>query len=238
MSEGAVLSRLKELLGDDVSDGLLLEAVTHSSWVQEHAAAGRQSNERLEFLGDAVVGLAIAAHLFGAHPGQAEGRLSRAKAAAVGEAALASAARRLGLGELLFLGRGEEESGGREKPAILADCFEAVCGAIFLGAGWERASRFVARELGAVADRAVRRGTGDHKSALQELVQARGGTVSYCVLKEEGPDHAKVFTVAVLVDDIPAGQGRGSSKKLAEQEAARQALAAERARAGGRNVCS
>lgn len=222
--EEEALAHLRRLGGGEGNDGLWLEAVTHGSWVQEHPQAGRRSNQRLEFLGDSVVGLAMAHYLFQGYPEASEGDLSRAKAAAVGEGALAAAARRLGLGEFLFLGKGEEQGGGREKPALLADAFEAVCGALFLAAGWEKASRFVARHLGPTADRALRRGTEDYKSRLQEVVQGRGGKVSYRLLREEGPDHAKVFTVAALVDERVVGHGRGRNKKAAEQEAARDAL--------------
>ncbi|HHY95138.1 MAG TPA: ribonuclease III, partial [Firmicutes bacterium] len=127
---------MRDILGtkgrDDKGDDLLLEAVTHGSWVQEHPQVGRESNQRMEFLGDAVVGLAMVHYLYTRYPQLAEGPLSRVKAAVVGEGALAAAARRLGLGSLLFLGRGEELGGGREKSGLLADCFEAVCGALYL----------------------------------------------------------------------------------------------------------
>jgi len=222
--EVLVLAHLRRVLGEFRSDGLFLQAVTHSSWVQEHAGAGRDSNERLEFLGDAVVGLAVASYLYSRFPGAREGELSRLKAAAVGEGALAQAARRLGLGGLLFLGRGEEQSGGASKPALLADVFEAVCAALYLDGGWQRARDFVVDQLAPAVERALKRGTGDFKSTLQERVQEQGGTVSYRVVAEEGPDHARVFTVEVLVDGRVAGRGRGRSKEAAEQEAARIAL--------------
>jgi ribonuclease-3 len=222
--EAGVLAGLRRVLGDFRHDHLLLQAVTHSSWVQEHPEAGRDSNERLEFLGDAVVGLAVASYLYSRFPGAREGELSRLKAAVVGEGALAGAARRLGLGELLYLGRGEEQSGGASRPALLADVFEAVCAALYLDSGWQRARDFVIAQLAPAVERALRRGTGDYKSALQEVVQEHGGSVSYRVVAEEGPDHARVFTVEVLVDGRVAGRGRGRSKKAAEQEAARVAL--------------
>lgn len=221
-----MLAALRSAVGDFRSDGLFLQAVTHSSWVQEHPGAGRDSNERLEFLGDAVVGLAVASYVYSRFPAAREGELSRIKAVVVGEGALAAAARRLGLGGLLFLGRGEAMSGGAGKPALLADVFEALCAALYLDSGWERARDFVVRNLADAVDRALRKGTGDFKSALQEKVQEEGGTVSYRLVAQEGPDHARVFTVEVLVDGKVAGRGRGSSKKAAEQEAARAALRA------------
>ncbi|MDI6895126.1 MAG: ribonuclease III [Bacillota bacterium] len=222
--EAMVLAALRQALGDFRSDGLFLQAVTHSSWVQEHPGAGRDSNERLEFLGDAVVGLAMASYLYSRFPRAREGELSRFKAAVVGEGALAGAARRLGLGQLLYLGRGEEQSGGASRPALLADVFEAVCAALYLDSGWQRARDFVVGQLAPAVDRTLKRGTGDFKSVLQEVVQERGGSVTYRVVGQEGPDHARVFTVEVVVDGRVAGRGRGRSKKAAEQEAARIAL--------------
>lgn len=225
--EETVLAALRRAVGDFHSDGLFLQAVTHSSWVQEHPGAGRDSNERLEFLGDAVVGLAMASYLYSRFPAAREGELSRLKAAVVGAGALAAAARRLGLGDLLFLGRGEAQSGGASKPALLADAFEAVCAALYLDGGWQRARDFVVEQLSGAVERALRRGTGDFKSALQEKVQEQGGTVSYRLVAQEGPDHARLFTVEVLVDGRVAGRGKGRSKKAAEQEAARMALHAD-----------
>lgn len=228
-----MLAALRRAVGDFTSDGLFLQAVTHSSWVQEHPEEGRDSNERLEFLGDAVVGLAAASYLYARFPAAREGELSRLKAAVVGAGALAAAARRLGLGEMLFLGRGEAQSGGATKPALLADVFEAVCAALYLDGGWQRARDFVIEQLSGAVARALRRGTGDFKSALQERVQEEGGTVSYRLVAQEGPDHARLFTVEVLVDGQVVGRGKGRSKKAAEQEAARRALGAHGGRAPG-----
>ena len=205
---------------------LLERALTHRSHVNESGAAEATHNERLEFLGDAVVDLAIGHHLMDALPAAREGRLSKLRAMVVSEASLARAAERLGLGECLRLGRGEEQTGGREKSSILADAFEALMGAVYLDAGFAAADEVVRRQLGGLVEEAVRGELDrDHKTRLQELVQAQAQEVPrYEVIAERGPDHAKVFEVVVSLGDEALARAEGHSKKEAEQQAARRAL--------------
>ncbi len=201
---------------------LLRVALSHRSWVSEHP--GEESNERLEFLGDAVLGWLVAEWVFHRHPELTEGRLTDLRKAVVNAGALASVADQLGLGEVLFLGKGEAAAGGRAKPSILSDALEAVLAAVYLDGGPDAARALVARLLGPALERAARFGGSDHKTALQEqLARRASGPPAYRVA-EDGPDHAKVFQARVLVGDEELGSGTGRSKKQAEQAAAAQAL--------------
>lgn len=209
------------------NSALLRQALIHSSYVNENPELAPQSNERLEFLGDAVLGLIVADELFAAHPEQDEGTLTELRSHLVRRDTLAKAARRLKLGEELLLGKGEEAGGGRGRPTNLAHAYEALVGAIFLDGGFTSARRFVRRslspefELG--GDQAV---PLDPKSQLQEITQALyQSTPRYRLVGTEGPDHARRFTVEVLIDDRVLGTGDGRSKQEAEKEAARTALA-------------
>lgn len=202
---------------------LLLEALTHTTWANENSRA--VSNQRLEFLGDAVVGLVVAEHIFRHFPDLPEGDLTRLRAAVVCEPALAGRARALEVGARMRFGRGEAET-GRERESILADCFEALVGALFLDAGMAVAQAFVLRELSPLVE-AFRRGKVrvDHKTRLQEVLQqsyTEGPT--YRLLAEEGPPHNRRFHVAVFHRGAHLGSGSGRNKKEAEQEAAREAL--------------
>jgi ribonuclease-3 len=223
-SEPLELTALQARLGHRfVSPALLEQALTHGSRAYEDGDDSR-GNERLEFLGDAVLNLLISEQLMTLWPAAPEGVLSRARAAAVNTAALAELARELGLGARVRLGRGEDSSGGRAKPTILADVFEAVLGALYLDGGLAAARDFVAREF---AERL--RGSevlrGDAKTRLQEWVQERGEQPpSYQLIAEWGPDHARRFEVEVCASGRPLGRGEGPSKRAAEQEAARRAL--------------
>lgn len=193
----------------------------------DRADKAHEDNEKLEFLGDAVLGLLVSEYLVAAFPAWSEGLLSKSRARLVNAASLYAAARRLQLGRYLRLGRGEEKTGGREKPAVLADAYEAVLAAIYLDAGLEAARGFLWRSLleEAVGEEAHRLGQPDHKSGLQELLQGRGlGTADYRVVSEIGPDHRKTFVVAVSVAGQVLASGAGANKKEAEQAAARQAL--------------
>jgi ribonuclease-3 len=227
-----VLSRLDDLeriLGHRFGDRSLLEhAVTHSSAVADAGESpSGHDNERLEFLGDAVLGMLVSDYLLAAFPAWSEGQLSRGRARLVNSASLAAVARRLGLGEYLQLGRGEEKSGGRRKPALLADAFEAVVGAMYLDGGLVPAREFVSRTLLAPAVQAhgPLLGRGDSKSELQELLQKNGWPAAqYSVLQETGPDHRKTFLVEVSVAGHVTASGFGASKKESEQAAAQQAL--------------
>ena len=194
----------------------------HRSWCAEFP--GSESNERLEFLGDAVLGLVITDHLFRTYPELLEGQLAQVRAAVVNADALATAAERLRLGEVLFLGRGEDASGGREKPSILSDAMEAVIGAVYLDGGWAPAAELVMGLLGeALAEAAAGPGGHDYKTRLQELAAHRFEDLPRYEVVGTGPDHAKQFSATVFVQGESCGSGQGRSKKQAEQGAARAA---------------
>jgi ribonuclease-3 len=183
----------------------------------------------LEFLGDAVLGLVVTTHLFRAFPELREGDLARIKAAVVSSATLSVVAREIGLGEALLLGRGEENSGGREKASLLADCLEAVIGAVYLSSGLDAAESFVLEHLGeSMEEEATRSVLGDPKNVLQELAAQLGLDAPAYRLSDHGPEHAKVFTALVELGTIH-GRGEGRSKKEAERHAAMAALASHRA---------
>lgn len=201
---------------------LLHEAMAHRSWCAE--TPGSASNERLEFLGDAVLGVAVADHCFRRFPGLAEGSLAKVRAAVVNTAVLAEVAGGIGLGRFLLLGRGEDASGGREKPSILADALEAVIGALYLDQGWERAHEIV---VGLLEHRievaAAGPGAGDFKTRLQELAVQRTGQLPRYDVRGTGPDHDRRYRADVWIGGVLQGTGEGRSKKDAEQHAARAA---------------
>ncbi|MFP4149649.1 MAG: ribonuclease III [Nitriliruptoraceae bacterium] len=202
--------------------GLLERALTHRSWAFENG--GVEPNERLEFLGDAVLGLVVADEIFHAHPDEQEGRLAKVRGAAVKASTLASVARRIRLGAYLKLGRGEVASGGQDKDSILADGLEAVIGAVYLDQGFATAYDLVQRLFGDVLTQLASDGAVlDHKTSLQELAAARYASLPIYEVSERGPDHRKTFTAQVVVGGHRVGTGQGRSKKEAEQRAARQA---------------
>ena len=207
------------------NESLLAEACRHSSFVNEHTDRGLNSNERLEFLGDAVLNLVISHLLMERHSGVPEGDLSRMRATLVNEIQLAEIARSLELGKHLQLGKGETLSGGREKQSILANAMEAVIAAIYLDGGFQAAFEFVKKRFSPlVSSFAPTASAFDYKSKLQELVQVdRHAVPSYEVVEESGPDHDKTFTVRIQIQGIQA-EGIGKSKKTAEQDAAKNAL--------------
>ena len=207
---------------------LLGEALSHSSYANEHRAAHLNSNERLEFLGDSVLGFVTAEFLFVQHPDLPEGDLTRIRAALVCEQSLYEVARKLGLGQYLKLGRGEEAGGGRERISILADATEAVFAAVYLDGGITAASALIHRVLlDAEREEVVEERRRDYKTALQELVQRQADQVlTYQMVREEGPDHAKTVAAEVLLNGEALGTGSGHSKKEAEQAAAKAALQA------------
>ncbi len=210
----------------DLDGAILIQALVHSSYAHERSAAGEtiQHNGRLEFLGDAVVDLAVSHHLHRAYPQLDEGQLTRLRAAAVAAPALARRAGELGIGESMFLSRGEAAGGGRSRESVLSEALEALVAATFLAAGWERAEEFVRAALDLELlpwDRLC----CDPKSTLQELTQARGlGVPCYDVVARSGPDHDPCFTVQVSVAGQPVATGSGGSKKAAENVAASAAL--------------
>lgn len=223
---------LEARLGHRFSDrDLIVRALTHRSRAHEDDTGTVDDNESLEFLGDAVLGLAIADRLFREFPDYDEGRKSKARAQLVSAATLAALGDDLRLGDHLLLGRGEEKTGGRGKRSLIADAFEAVVGAIYLDGGHEAAAAFIERTFRPLLER-IRKdgvspaGTRDHKSALQEWLQARSLALPvYRLAGATGPDHRKVFAADVLVGDRRVATGSGPTKKEAEREAARQALA-------------
>ncbi len=214
-------------LGHGFADPSLLDAaLCHSSYVHEHAEDGPPANERLEYLGDAVLELCVTRLLYFRFPEASEGELSKARSGLVNESRLASLARSLGLGGFLLLGRGEELQNGRDKPSLLADALEATLAAVYLDAGLEAADAIVQRLFGPLAARAIQRATEkDYKTRVQELVQdALHVTPRYQLLESSGPDHDKTFRVAILLEGEPLTEGVGKSKKEAEQQAAREGL--------------
>jgi len=228
--EPGSIEGLEERLGHRFSDRTLLElALTHRSHAYETGADAESSYERLEFLGDALLGSFVSDWLYRDDPSAAEGVLSRRRQSVVRTSTLARMAEVLGLGDAIRLGRGEEQTGGRHKPSLLADVFEAVLGAVYLDAGVRKARSFVRRHLGpALRDT---RGTScrsdDFKTLLQEHTQAKlRQTPSYRIVSTTGPAHALHFEVEVLLGDRELGRGSGSNRKRAEQEAAREGLQA------------
>lgn len=205
---------------------LLEEALSHSSYANEHRSARLHSNERLEFLGDSVLGFVTAEFLFLQHPDLPEGDLTRIRAALVCEQSLFEVAQKLDLGSYLKLGRGEESGGGRARTSILADATEAVFAAVYLDGGIGAASALIHRcLLEAEREEVVEERRRDYKTALQELVQRQADQVlAYRMTGEAGPDHAKTFQAEVLLNGKSLGAGSGHSKKEAEQAAARSAL--------------
>jgi len=218
------METLEARLGYRFKNRALLEnALTHSSYANErHTPMG--SNERLEFLGDAVLGMVTARYLYEKHPDEPEGDLTRTRAALVREESLVEVADQLDLGTYLKLGRGEDHDGGRTRPSIRADAVEAVLAAVYLDGGLEEARKIVQRFI--LDKESEKSESRDYKTALQELVQREGGKVlCYRITGESGPDHAKIFEAAVDLNGSELGTGEGRSKKEAEQMAAKAAIA-------------
>ena len=212
---------------------LLIEALTHSSYSNEHGGQKVQRcNERLEFLGDSVLSVIVSEFLFSEYPDEPEGRLTRMRSELVCEKALAAYSEKIALGDLLFLGKGEEKGGARTRPSTLSDAYEALIAAVYLDAGEGREAKEAIKKylMPAVTERIAELFSGwngaDYKTLLQQTVQSdsKGELLEYVPVGEEGPDHAKIFTVEARVDSNVFGTGRGKSKKEAEQMAAREAL--------------
>lgn len=225
------MDSLEKKIGHSFRDrALLTTALTHSSYANENRGRG-ECNERLEFLGDSVLGMVVADALYRRFPELPEGRMTRLRAQLVCEESLHRVASELGLGEYVRLGRGEEHTGGRRRTSILADAVEAVIAAMYLDGGLETAKAFIERQILSALDGAgpVMR-VEDCKTELQELVQKKSGqSLSYELLGESGPDHDKTFTSQVSLNGRPVGSGSGRTKKEAEQAAARAALEALKA---------
>ena len=221
------MQKLEETIGYRFRNRKLLEtALTHSSFANERHDSGEESYERLEFLGDSILGHITAEYLYHHEPPIPEGRMTRLRAELVCEQSLHRIAQRLELGKYMRLGKGEERTHGRERPSILADMVESILAAMYLDSGsLEEPRRFVMNELLLQADLGEQHRSEDYKTALQELIQRKPNQIiSYDMLSQSGPDHDKTFVFQVLVNGVPVGQGRGRSKKEAEQMAAREAL--------------
>lgn len=219
------MKTLEEKLGYRFQDRSLLEnALTHSSYANEHHAGRAQSNERLEFLGDSVLGMVVADYLYRHFPALPEGDLTRMRASLVCENNLVVVAGLWDLGAYLKLGKGEESCGGRERPSIRADAVEAVLAAVYLDGGIAQVRRIIQKFILDNMSQ-VNRADRDFKTALQEFVQRKSGQVlTYHLIGQSGPDHAKTFEMEVQLNGQPVGTGKGRSKKDAEQAAAQAAL--------------
>ncbi|OLN33323.1 Ribonuclease III [Desulfosporosinus metallidurans] len=227
------LTSLKQDLGLDLAkrlgldtppNRLFITALTHPSYVFENPQFGKENNQRLEFLGDAILDFVIAEYLYLSYPDRPEGELTKMRAAVVNETTLAHKAHEIGLGQELLLGKGEQVSGGRERPSILADAWEALIGAIYLQYGFPEARRIILDLLKPSINEVAEGNYGDYKTVLQEKAQREEKEVNYQILAEEGPDHNKCFTAGVFLQGNLMGKGIGRTKKEAEQHAAKQVL--------------
>lgn len=219
------IEKIEKNIGYNFADKkLLLEALTHSSYANERKINKLPCNERLEFLGDAVLEMISSDYLFNKYKDMAEGELSKLRASLVCEPALAACAKSIELGECIFLGRGEDHCGGRERDSVTSDAFEALIGGIYLDAGVDKAREFIERFVLYDTDSFIQ--VKDTKSVLQEIVQAAKvkRTIRYELVGESGPEHNKDFVVAVYLDDVKYGEAVGKSKKAAEKEAAKLAI--------------
>ena len=223
----SALVDLQHLLAYQFSDPDLLErALTHKSYAHEQQLVNPHGNERLEFLGDAVLELVVSRIIINRYPDASEGRLSKMRAAIVNARELALVARAVNLGPLILMSRGEDQNGGRDKPSILANVYESVVAAVYLDGGFDASFALIERQFGTVIERAGARGFDrDYKSRLQEFVQKQFGMLpEYAIVRAEGPDHFKHFAAKVIIDGVDHETGEGSSKKAAEQQAARKTL--------------
>ncbi|MFD1038018.1 ribonuclease III [Virgibacillus byunsanensis] len=220
------VSQLQDQLGITFNNhDLITQAFTHSSYVNEHREVPSSDNERLEFLGDAVLELGVSQYLFRKNDNMAEGELTKLRAAIVCEASLVNFARELQLGDHILLGRGEEQTGGRDRPALLADVFEAFLGALYLDQGFEIALDFLKKYVFPKISTGAFSHAMDYKSQLQEFVQQyKNRTIEYRIVEEKGPSHNKEFVAQVVIQENIAGVGVGRTKKEAEQRAAKNAL--------------
>lgn len=207
------------------NERLMIQAFTHSSYVNEHRNRRYTDNERLEFLGDAVLELAVSQFLYRQYPQMSEGELTKLRAAIVCEPSLYQFAKELSFHELILLGKGEEQTGGRQRPALLADVFEAFIGALYLDQNFDEVVRFLQKYVFSKINKGAFSHTMDFKSQLQENVQSEDlGQLEYQIISEKGPAHNRQFVSGVFLDGMKIGQGEGRSKKEAEQEAAKEGL--------------
>jgi len=219
------LSEIQDKLGYFFGDpDLLVQSLTHSSYANENMKSGIASNERLEFLGDSLLGMTVAVLIYESKPELTEGQMTKLRAELVCEKSLAALANELSLGEYILLGHGEDIGGGRRRPSILADALEAVLAAIYLDSGFEPTMRFVSDHFKRQLDDPLN-SNSDYKTILQEMIQEKPGqTHLYDLIGETGPDHDKTFTVELKLNGKPFGTGKGKNKKSAEQAAAKAAI--------------
>lgn len=224
--EDSVHSLLKRLALRCNDENLYKTALTHGSFAYENRFLVQENNQRLEFLGDAVLELIVSDYLYRTYPDYTEGELTKLRAAIVCAPSVARIGHQLNLGAYLMMGKGEEKSGGRERPSILADAFESLLGAVYLDQGWEAARKFALDCLKPIIkDIFAGRLERDYKTELQEILQRQSNDpVQYIILNEKGPAHNKIFTAAVIYRKQEIGRGVGCSKKEAESQAAAQAL--------------
>lgn len=224
--DNQLISELKERYGIVFHDVNLLEqAFTHSSYVNEHRYLKLSDNERLEFLGDAVLELLVSQYLYRNFPDLSEGKLTKMRAAIVREDSLSKFAKECHFDQYILLGKGEENSSGRTRPALLCDVFEAFLGALYLDQQLEAVREFVSKIIFPKIDAGAFSHEMDHKTKLQEVLQRKGDvSIEYRLVKEEGPAHDRIFYIEVFLNDALIGTGQGKSKKLAEQDAAERAL--------------
>ena len=219
MKHNEDLSGFQKTIGYEFKDeGYLKNALTHSSFANEKKSGKFKNNERLEFLGDAVLELTSSEFLFMQNSDMKEGELTKLRASMVCEPALAFCAREIKLNEYIMLGKGEDLTGGRDRDSIVSDALEALIGAIYLDGGFASAKEFISKFI--LNDSENKKLFFDSKTILQEIVQAESGEVDYTLISESGPDHCKIFEVAVLINKIVMEKGTGRTKKAAEQQAA------------------
>lgn len=221
---------IQELIGYQFNNtNILKQALTHSSYSNEKQMSKLYNNERLEFLGDAVLELVSSEYIYNIHPNKPEGELTKLRATLVCEKSLTYSANKFNIGDYLFLGKGEDATGGRQRPSILSDALEAIIGGIFLDGGFTNAKEFVVEQV--LKDALKQEFFFDSKTILQEIIQSKyKDAINYEVINQEGPDHNKEFTVAIKVNNKEIGIGKGKTKKAAEQEAANQAILKIKAR--------
>ena len=219
------LTNLQDKLNYKFNDvSLLVNALTHSSYANEKDKTGTSNNERLEFFGDSLLGMTVALLLFETEPKLSEGQMTKERASIVCERSLAALAGKLDIGSCLLLGRGEDKGGGRLRSSILSDALEAVLAAMYLDGGFEPVRELIAVHFSGQIGKPTQR-TTDYKTKLQEIIQKKPGqTFKYEVSEINGPDHDKTFTIDVTVNGVNVGQGKGKTKKSAEQEAAKAAV--------------
>lgn len=222
------LCEFEELIGYNFTnkENLML-ALTHSSYANEYKNHNLKSNERLEFLGDAVLNIIVSELIYLNYPDLTEGEMSKLRASVVCEPALMECSNTIRTGDFLLLGKGEDLTGGRKRPSILSDAFEAIIGAIYIDGGFDEAKKFALKHISVLIDKSMKGlMSGDYKTMLQEIVQKKGEVkIIYEIIDEKGPDHDKLFVSQVIISGVPAGIGKGKSKKEAEQNAAKVALA-------------